>query len=507
MNPLTFFSILLIAVIPTGVFAQTPTTLSIKDTSGPTISRNIYGHFSEDLGRCIYDGFWTGDHIRMDVVEALKKIRVPVLRWPGGCYADQYHWRDAIGPREQRKQTVNTTWGMVAEDNSFGTHEFLQLCDLLGCQPYIAGNVGTGTPEEMENWLEYLNFNGKSTLADLRRQNGHPQPYNVSFWGVGNESWGCGGSMTPEYYSDLYNRYSEFCKNYPGAPLKLIASGANSDDYNWTESLMKHIDRGRTWGISMHYYTIAGPSWQHKGSATAFNEDEYFKAMKACLRMEEIVHGHSAIMDKYDPRKRISLVVDEWGIWTDAEPGTNPSFLYQQNSMRDALIAATTLNIFNNHADRIKMAALAQTVNVLQSLILTDKDKMLVTPTYHVFDLYKVFQDSRSLAIQLNSPDYTYGGGTIPAVNASAARDSDGIVHVALVNLDPTKKITIRADLAGLKFATVTGRVLTSAKFTDVNSFDAPDKVKPAAFTGARKEGAALVVELPAKSVVVLDLK
>lgn len=507
MNPLTFFSILLIAVLPAGVFAQTPTTLSIKDTSGPTISRNIYGHFSEDLGRCIYDGFWTGDHIRMDVVEALKKIRVPVLRWPGGCYADQYHWRDAIGPREQRKQTVNTTWGMVSEDNSFGTHEFLQLCDLLGCQPYIAGNVGTGTPEEMENWLEYLNFNGKSTLADLRRQNGHPQPYNVSFWGVGNESWGCGGSMTPEYYSDLYNRYSEFCKNYPGAPLKLIASGANSDDYNWTESLMKHIDRGRTWGISMHYYTIAGPSWQHKGSATAFGEDEYFKAMKACLRMEDIVHGHSAIMDKYDPRKRISLVVDEWGIWTDAEPGTNPGFLYQQNSMRDALIAATTLNIFNNHADRIKMAALAQTVNVLQSLILTDKDKMLVTPTYHVFDLYKVFQDSRSLAIQLQSPDYTFGGATIPAVNASAARDSDGVVHVALVNLDPAKKITIRADLSGLKFATVTGRVLTSAKFTDVNSFDAPDKVKPAAFTGARKEGSALVVELPAKSVVVLDLK
>src|ERR1700761_1490432 len=428
MNPLTFFSLLFIAAIPTGVFAQAPVSLSIKDTSGPTISRNIYGQFSEDLGRCIYDGFWTGDHIRMDVVEALKKIRVPVLRWPGGCYADQYHWRDAIGPRAQRKQTVNTTWGMVSEDNSFGTHEFLQLCELLGCQPYIAGNVGTGTPEEMENWLEYLNFNGKSTLADMRRQNGHPQPYNVSFWGVGNESWGCGGGMTPEYYSDLYNRYSEFCKSYPGAPLKLIASGANSDDYNWTESLMKHIDRGRTWGISMHYYTIATGEWRHKGSATAFGEDEYFKALKASLRMEEIVHGHSAIMDKYDPHKRISLVVDEWGIWTDAEPGTNPSFLYQQNSMRDALIAATTLNIFNNHADRIKMANLAQTVNVLQALILTDKDKLLLTPTYHVFDLYKVHQDARLLAIRVSSPDYSYGGEKIPAVNVSASRDSAGAV-------------------------------------------------------------------------------
>jgi alpha-L-arabinofuranosidase len=481
-------------------------SLSIRDTSGPTISRNIYGHFSEDLGRCIYDGFWTGDHIRMDVVEALRKIRVPVLRWPGGCYADQYHWRDAIGPREQRKQTVNTTWGMVSEDNSFGTQEFLQLCDLLGCQPYIAGNVGTGTPEEMENWLEYLNYNGKSTLADLRRQNGHAQPYKVSFWGVGNESWGCGGSMTPEYYSDEYNRYSEFCKSYPGAPLKLIASGANSDDYNWTEVLMKHIDLGRTWGLSMHYYTLAGP-WQHKGSATTFGEDEYFKALDACLRMEEIVRRHSAIMDSYDPRKKMALVVDEWGIWTDAEPGTNPAFLYQQNSLRDALIAASTLNIFNNHADRIKMANLAQTVNVLQALVLTDKDRMLLTPTYYIFELYKVFQDSRSLAVQLKSPDYAYGNGKIPAINVSAARDSDGVVHVALVNLDPVKRLGVRADMGAIGFKSLTGRVLTSAKFADVNSFDVPDRVKPAVFTGARKDGSDLVVELPAMSVVVLDLK
>ena len=276
--------------------AQNAINLTIRDTSGPSISRNIYGHFSEDLGRCIYDGFWTGDHIRMDVVEALKKIKVPVLRWPGGCYADQYHWRDAIGPRNQRKRTVNTTWGMVEEDNSFGTHEFLELCGLLGCQPYIAGNVGTGTPEEMENWLEYLNFNGKSTLADLRRQNGRDQPWNVSFWGVGNESWGCGGNMTPEYYSDQYRRYSEFCKNYPGAPLKLIASGPNSDDYNWTDVLMKHIPLGHTWGLSMHYYTIAG-TWRHKGSATQFAEDEYFKAMDACLKMDEIISKHSAIME------------------------------------------------------------------------------------------------------------------------------------------------------------------------------------------------------------------
>ncbi|MBS1660654.1 MAG: alpha-N-arabinofuranosidase [Bacteroidetes bacterium] len=488
-----------------GASAQTSPRLSISDTAGPQISKHIYGHFSEHLGRCIYDGFWTGDHIRMDIVEALKKIKIPTLRWPGGCFADQYHWRDAIGPREQRKKTINTNWGMVVEDNSFGTHEFLQLCGLLGCEPYIAGNVGSGTPEEMSNWLEYLNFNGHSTLADLRRQNGREQPWNVAFWGVGNESWGCGGNMTPEYYSDEYKRYAEYCRNYPGAPLKLIASGANGPDYNWTEVLMKNIARSHVWGVSMHYYTLAG-TWAHKGPATGFGEEDYFKALSACLRMETIVSKHSEIMDKYDPRKRIALVVDEWGIWTDAEPGTNSSFLYQQNSLRDALIAATTLNIFNNHSDRVKMAALAQTVNVLQALVLTDKDKMLLTPTYHVFDLYKIHQDAHSLVIKLNSPDYSFGTGKIPAVNASASKDSSGAVHISLVNLDPNKKITVRTSLAGIKFQRVQGQVLTSAKFNDYNSFDQPDRVKPAVFNGAKKDGNDLVVEMPAMSVVVLEL-
>jgi alpha-N-arabinofuranosidase len=499
---------LLAALLTVSTFlqAQQSVSISISDTSGPQISRNIYGHFSEDLGRCIYDGFWTGDHIRMDIVEALKKIKVPVLRWPGGCYADQYHWRDAIGPRDQRKATVNTTWGMVTEDNSFGTHEFLELCGLLGCEPYIAGNVGTGTPEEMSNWLEYLNYDGKSTLANLRRQNGRDKPWKVSFWGVGNESWGCGGSMTPEYYAMQYRRYAEFCKSYPGAPLKLIASGANSDDYNWTEALMKNITLHNTWGVSVHYYTLAGP-WEHKGSATQFGEDIYFKAMKSCLKMEEIVNKHAAIMDKYDPRKKVGLVVDEWGIWTDAEPGTNPGFLYQQNSLRDALIAGTTLNIFNNHTDRVKMAALAQTVNVLQALILTEKDKMLLTPTYHVFDLYKVHQDAHSLVLKLNSPDYVYGGEKIPAVNASASRDSLGSVHISLVNIDPSKKVTVRIGLQGLPSKNVQGQLLTSGKYTDVNTFSQPDKVHLTAFSGAKKDGGDLVVEMPAESIVVLELK
>jgi alpha-N-arabinofuranosidase len=486
--------------------AQTTMNMSVRDSSGPVISRYIYGHFSEHLGRCIYDGFWREGKIRMDIVDALKKIKIPVLRWPGGCYADQYHWKDAIGPSDQRKRTVNTTWGMVTDDNSFGTHEFLELCSLLGCQPYIAGNVGTGSPEEMSNWLEYLNFNGSSTLADLRRKNGRQQPWNVSFWGVGNESWGCGGDMTPEFYAEQYRRYSEFCKNYPGAPLKLIASGANGGDYNWNETLLKNIPLQKMWGISTHYYTIVN-NWEHKGSATQFGEDEYFRGLASCLKMDEIVRRHSAIMDKYDPQKKVGLVVDEWGIWTDAEPGTNPAFLYQQNSLRDALIAASTLNIFNNHCDRVRMAALAQTVNVLQALVLTDKDRMVLTPTYYIFDMYKVHQDARLLNLQFTSPDYVYGNEKIPAVNASASRDSNGAVHISLVNIDASKKIMVRANLGGFAWKSVEGQILTSGKFTDINSFDQPEKVKTAVFSGARKEGGELVVDLPARSVVVLELK
>jgi alpha-N-arabinofuranosidase len=343
-------------------------------------------------------------------------------------------------------------------------------------------------------------------MANLRKENGHPAPYKVSFWGVGNESWGCGGNMTPEYYSDLFRRYATYARNYPGAPLKKIASGANSGDYNWTDVLMKNVGR-QMWGLSLHYYTIPSGNWGHKGSATAFDEKEYFNTMKNCLHMEELVTRHSTIMDKYDPAKRVALVVDEWGVWTDVEPGTNPGFLYQQNSLRDALIAGTTLNIFNNHCDRVKVANLAQTVNVLQSIVLTQGDKMLLTPTYHVFDLYKVHQDAKLLPVQFTSPDYTMGDEKIPAVNASASRDSAGAVHITLVNLDPAKKITVRTSLNDISWKNVSGQILTSAKLTDINTFENPDKVHIVKFNGAKKEGNNLAVELPAQSIVMLELK
>lgn len=507
------YSFILLLVFQATVSGQTRMAIT-TGPSAPTISRHIYGHFSEHLGRCIYDGFWVSDtstlprkdRIRLDVVEALKKIKIPNLRWPGGCFGDEYHWRDGIGKRETRPKMINTHWGNVTEDNSFGTHEFLELCSLLNTEPYIAGNVGSGTVEEMNKWVEYLNFDGLSPMTELRKQNGRTAPWKVQYWGVGNESWGCGGNMTAEYYADQYRRYATFCKNYPGAPLKKIAAGSNDVDYNWTETLMKNIPLNMMWGLSLHYYTLMG-NWREKGSATQFDEKGYFTTMQKCLRMDEFVTRHSTVMDRYDPAKRVALVVDEWGVWTDVEPGTNPGFLYQQNSMRDALIAGATLNIFNNHADRVKMANLAQTVNVLQALILTKGNQMLLTPTYHVFDLYKVHHDAKLLTINFTSPDYTVGDQKIPAVNASASQDSTGVINISFVNMDANKSVTIRSSLHDLNWKTIEGQVITSEKFTDINTFDKPDHIKSAAFRGAKKEGNDLVVTLPKLSVVVLQLK
>ncbi len=513
ISPLLFVSFMLFQKVE--MYAQDSVTLLVNAIQPSiTINRNIYGHFSEHLGRCIYDGFWVSDtsslpkkdRIRLDVVEALKKIKIPNLRWPGGCFADEYHWRDGIGPRKQRPSMNNTNWGNVIEDNSFGTHEFLDLCNLLGCEPYISANVGSGTVEEMSKWIEYLNFDGQSPMANLRKENGRATAWNVSFWGIGNEAWGCGGRMTPEYYANGFRRYATYTKNYPNASLKKIASGANSEDYNWTEVMMKNIPNNMMWGIGVHYYTVP-KTWAAKGSATAFDEAEYFTTMQKALKMEELVARHATIMDRYDPAKKVAMAVDEWGIWTDVEPGTNPAFLYQQNSLRDALIAASTLNIFNNHCDRVRLANLAQVVNVLQSLILTKGNEIMLTPTYHIFDMYKVHQDAKWLPVQVNSPLYQSGNQKIPAVNVSASKDSLGVIHISFVNIDANKSIKIKTIIQGTSWKQISGSVLTSASFTDVNSFGNKNNIKPAEFKAAKKEGDYLSVVLPAKSVVVLELK
>jgi alpha-N-arabinofuranosidase len=482
------------------------------DLGKTTINRHIYGHFSEHLGRCIYGGYWVGHDspipnvrgIRSDVVDALRRMGIPNLRWPGGCFADEYHWEDGIGPYESRPCMVNTHWGGVTENNHFGTHEFMDLCEQLGCEPYICGNLGSGTVREMQQWVEYLTMDGQSPMADLRRKNGRDAPWKVRFWGVGNENWGCGGRMRPEFYADQYRRYATYCRDLGGNRLFKVACGPNSANYWWTHVLMREAAPQMD-GLALHYYTVPG-EWSSKGPATGFGEDQWFATLKKALLMEELVTKHAVVMDHYDAERRVALVVDEWGAWYDVERGTNPRFLYQQNSLRDALVAGLTLNIFNGHADRVRLANLAQTVNVLQSVILTEGERMLLTPTYHVFEMYRVHHDATLLPVDLACEDYAYGEGSIPGISASASSDRQGQVHLSLCNLHPSRTAQVSCELRGMTPAAVTGRVLTAGAMDAHNTFDEPEVVRPAPFHGAALDGQMLSVNLPARSVVVLAL-
>jgi alpha-L-arabinofuranosidase len=496
-------------------FGQTNRITINAEPTGTTISKHIYGHFAEHLGRCIYGGFYVGENnttiphvngVRQDVIDALKKLKIPNLRWPGGCFADTYHWKDGIGPKDKRPTIVNQWWGGVTEDNSFGTHDFLNMCELLGAEPYLAGNVGSGTVQDLADWVQYVNFNGKSPMSQLRIQNGRENPWKVRFWGVGNEAWGCGGNMKPEYYANIFRQYATFMTDWSNSnKIFRVASGANVADYNWTEVLMRDIPHGMLEGVALHHYSFV--EWSNKGSATNFSEEQYFKTMKTAWKMEELVTRHSTVMDKYDPAKKVALVVDEWGGWYDVEPNTNPGFLYQQNSMRDAMIAAVTLNVFNNHADRVRVANLAQAINVLQSVILTENEKMILTPTYHVMEMFNVHQEAKQLPVSVKSNDYTFNNDKIPAVTASASVDNSGAAHISLVNIDATKAQEVSITLFGSKYKNVTGRILTSAKITDHNTFQVPDKIKPGVFKDAKLTEGALTLKIPAFSVVVLELK
>jgi alpha-N-arabinofuranosidase len=477
------------------------------------INKNIYGHFAEHLGRLIYGGLWVGEGSKIpntrgyrdDVLAALKRLNVPVLRWPGGCFADEYHWRDGIGPRGQRPRRPNASWGGV-DTNAFGTHEFLDLCELLGAEPYVNGNLGSGTPQEMMEWIEYMTSDSDSTLANLRRQNGREKPWKVPYFAVGNESWGCGGEMRPEFYADEYKRYATFVKSHSGNRIRKLAVGPHDDYYEWTEVLMSRAARQMD-GLSLHYYTLPTGDWNKKGSATEFGENDWHATLVRTLRMEEFIEKHSAIMDKYDPEKRVGLMVDEWGTWYDAAPGRDMGALYQQNSLRDAVVAGINLNIFNNHSDRVRMANIAQVVNVLQAMILTDGEKMLLTPTYHVFEMYKVHQDAALLPVELTAPEYRLEQSSVPTLQASASRDKSGAIHISIVNLDPNRATQVALKVNGVTLKNITGRVLTAQTMNAVNTFERPDAVKPTAFTNFKTEGGAITLSLPSKSVVVLELR
>lgn len=474
------------------------------------IDRNIYGHFAEHLGRCIYEGIWVGEDspipntrgIRNDVVTALKRIKIPVLRWPGGCFADEYHWKDGIGPRSGRPSMVNTHWGGVTENNHFGTHEFMDLCAQLGCQPYICGNVGSGSVLEMQQWVEYITFDGVSPMAELRKANGHPDPWKLTYFGVGNENWGCGGNMSAEYYADQYLRYATYVRNFAGNSIFKIACGPNRNDYHWTEVLMARCAK-RMNGLALHFYCGTG---KKSRSATDFGEEDWLHNLKTALQMEELVTKHSEIMDRFDPSKKIALIVDEWGAWHAVEPGTNKGFLYQQNSLRDAMVAAVTLNILNSHADRVRMANIAQTINVLQAMILTDKEKIVLTPTFHVFEMFVPHHDATWLPHELTGASYALGDVGIPALNASASRDAAGKIHITCCNLDPAKPATLECELLGAKASRVAGRILTAPAINSHNTFEQPDRVSPAPFDAAKPTGAGFSAILPPKSLVALEI-
>lgn len=483
------------------------------DQSGPTISRYIYGQFSEHLGAGVYDGIWVGADskipnvrgVRSDVVGALKAIKTPVIRWPGGCFADEYHWRDGIGPRDKRPSRKNNWWGGSPETNAFGTHEFMDFAEQVGADPYVAVNVGSSNPTEMREWIEYMTSPGDDTLAQERRANGRDKPWKVPFIGIGNENWGCGGEMTADYYANEYRRFSSFFHKNSDNPAARVASGANSFDVNWTDVLTKAAGKQMD-AISLHYYTIQTGDWNKKGAATDFDKAAWGKSFAQTLRMDDLLRQHIAVMDRNDPQKRIGLYVDEWGTWYDPEPGTNPGHLYQLNTLRDGVLAAANFNIFHQHAERVRMANIAQTINVLQAVILTKGDQMVLTPTYYAHQMYVPFHDSTAIPLETKAPEIDVAGSRIPAFNASAAKGKDGKIYVAVVNMSPDDGVKLTVALAGVKAKAVSGQVMTAERMDALNEFGVKPKVVPVPFKGAKVSGDSLSLDIPSKSVVVVKL-
>lgn len=489
---------------------------------GPKIDRNIFGQFAEHLGSGVYEGIWVGSDskipntrgMRNDVIAALRTLKVPNIRWPGGCFADEYHWRKGIGPK--REATLNPNWGGVMEPNTFGTHEFMDFLDQIGSEAYLSINVGSGTPQEAAEWLEYLTTIQPTALGKERAANGHPAPYKIAYLGVGNESWDCGGNMTVDYYLSQLKIYNRFVRNFNPAQqreqqmLKIaVGPGGNEPRFTeWTEAVMKAW-QNRQWswdmhGLSLHNYTVV--RWQDKFASVGFGETEYAQFLKSTLEMDGLVSKHSAIMDRYDPQKKIALVVDEWGSWYKPLPGSNPGFLVQQNSIRDAVLAALNLNIFIRHAERVRMANIAQMINVLQAMIMTDKEKMVLTPTYYIYKMYVPFQDATFVPVAYNAGSYMHGDVSLPRVDAVAARDAAGKLWLAITNLDPNQSTEVEATLPGSRGKSAVGETLTAPRVDSVNTFAAPNTVVPRRVSTSVQAGR-LTLKLEPKSVTVISIE
>ena len=511
---------LLAVAVPVAAAQKVQMSVDVSK-AGAKIDRNLFGQFAEHLGHGVYEGIWVGPDskspntrgIRNDVVAALKALKVPDVRWPGGCFADEYHWRKGIGP--QRTVTLNPNWGGVIESDTFGTHEFMDFLDQIGAEAYLSVNVGSGTPQEAAEWLEYLTTAQPTTLAIERAANGHPAPYKVAFLGIGNESWDCGGNMTPDYYLSQLKIYSRFVRNFNPAQqdkqqmLKIAVGpgGSESRWTEWTDAIMKAY-QSHTWswdmnGLSMHSYTVV--KWPPSYASVGFGETEYAQILKSTLEMNDLIAKHSAIMDKYDPQKKVALVVDEWGGWYAPLPGSTPGFLVQQNSLRDAILAALNLNIFAQHADRVRMANIAQMINVLQAMILTDKEKMVLTPTYYVYKMYVPFQDATFVPVTFDAGTYTHDGITLPRGDAIAAKDKAGKLWLAITNVDPNQSAELEVSLAGINAKSAAGETLTAPKVDSVNTFDAPNTVVPKPISAKAQDGK-LTLELAPKSVTVIEV-
>jgi alpha-L-arabinofuranosidase len=519
---LVVVTVIFMAVAPPRIAAQRIALLIDASKPGAKIDRNLFGQFAEHLGHGIYDGIWVGSDspipntrgIRNDVVAALKAIHVPNVRWPGGCFADEYHWRDGIGP--QRAVRLNPNWGGVIEPNTFGTHEFMDFTEQIGSEAYLSVNVGSGTPHEAADWLEYMTAAQATTLEKERAANGHPAPYKVARLGLGNENWDCGGNMTPEYYLDRMKVFSRFVRNYNPAQLEkdqmlkiAVGPGGGEERWTeWTETVMKAYQH-HTWswdfnGLSLHSYTTV--KWPPAFKSVGFGEDEYAQILSSTLEMDGLIKKHSAIMDKYDPEKKVALVVDEWGAWYAPLPGSNPGFLVQQNSLRDALLAALNINVFARHADRVRGANIAQMINVLQALIMTDHEKMVLTPTYYVYKMYVPFQDSTFVPVAFDAGSYKHGELTLPRVDAVAAKSKDGKLWVEITNVDPSEAVEVGLNIKGINAKSAGGETLTASKVDSVNSFEAPNTVVPKPISAKTQDGK-LTLTLAPKSVTVISVE
>ncbi|MBI4877857.1 MAG: alpha-N-arabinofuranosidase [Acidobacteria bacterium] len=466
------------------------------------IRPELHGHFAEHLGSCVYGGLWVGKNSpvpnlnghRKQAVDYLKALGIPVLRWPGGCFADDYHWRDGIGPLARRPKRVNIHWGNYTEDNSFGTHEFVELCRLIGAEPYFAGNVGSGTPRELRDWVEYCNYPAGSTLSDERAANGSPEPFRIRYWGVGNENWGCGGRMTPEEYATHYRRFAGYMRNF-GTPPYLVACGPNSNDIRWTRGFMDSMQgRGYPHGFALHYYQ------NMRVEPTKFTADNAAAQLTKFADMEKAIVQQRALLDSYDPERRVGLLIDEWGVWDGMIPAEEKKYgrLWQQNTLRSAVGAALGLNVFHRHAGKLVMGNIAQTVNVLHAMLLAYEDKCIRTPSYYAFELAKPHRAKTAVRAET-------GDSSPLGLSVSASRQDNELV-LTLINPRHDTPLKAACRLSSGRAASATARILHHENFNAANTFEQPDLVVPRPHAAAA-EGSRVTIDLPPMSIVTASVR